>query len=283
MQRGEQRHLAFGYDVGLNSAVAHQIANDKAATAEILKLSGVPCVPHTLFFGPKLGAYLPAAGSWEAMLRLLGEYREGLVVKPNEGTSGEAVFLVKTKPQLELAVAKILSASPSLAVSPYVAIEDEIRVVLVDDRPMIVYGKNRPAVTGNGKQSLLELALAATPVEQRSIILPGLIGDLDVDRADLDAILPQGDRRVLNWRHNLDGGARPALLEQGETRDACVRIAIEAAKAIGLRFGSIDVVRIGGAWQILEVNSGVKMEALGKLHPELVEATYAAALDKVFE
>ena len=33
---------------------------------------------------------------------------------------------------------------------------------------------------------------------------------------------------------------------------------------------------------MLEINSGVMMEALGKLHPELVHAAYDAALDKVF-
>ena len=46
MQRGARRHLAFGYDVGLNSAVAHRIANDKAATAEVLQACGVACVPN---------------------------------------------------------------------------------------------------------------------------------------------------------------------------------------------------------------------------------------------
>jgi glutathione synthase/RimK-type ligase-like ATP-grasp enzyme len=280
MQRGARRQLAFGYDVGLNSATAHQIANDKAATAEILKLFGVPCIPHTLFLGPKLNAYLPASGSWGAMLGLLSEHSRGVVVKPNEGTSGDSVFVVTTKPKLELAVNRIFSAYPSLAISPYVDIDDEIRVVLVDDRPVVVYSKNRPAVVGDGKRSLLELALAAIPVEQRSAVLPGMIGDLD--KADLDAIVPEGRRRVLNWRHNLDSGAQPIILERGEIRDACVRIAIEAAKAIGIRFGSMDVVRVGGSWQILEVNSGVKMEALSKPHPELVYAAYKAALDKVF-
>jgi hypothetical protein len=42
------------------------------------------------------------------------------------------------------------------------------------------------------------------------------------------------------------------------------------------------VVRVGGAWKVLEVNSGVKMEALGRLHPELAHAAYHAALDKLF-
>ena len=57
---------------------------------------------------------------------------------------------------------------------------------------------------------------------------------------------------------------------------------MQAADAIGIRFGSIDVVEVGGALKILEINSGVMMEALGKQHPELVDAAYSAALDKVF-
>ena len=101
--------------------------------------------------------------------------------------------------------------------------------------------------------------------------------------ADLDAILPLGRRRVVNWRHNLDSGAQPILLGQGDTRDACVQIAVKAAKAIEIRFGSIDVVRVDGSWKILEINSGVMMESLSKSHPDLVYTAYNLALDKVFD
>jgi glutathione synthase/RimK-type ligase-like ATP-grasp enzyme len=280
MQRGEQRHLAFAYDVGLNRASAHQIANDKAAAAEVMKFFGVPCIAHTLFLGPKLAAYAPESGSWEAMLRLLDEHPGGLVVKPNEGTSGDCVFLAATKCKLEMAVTRIFSAYPSLVIAPYVDIEEEVRVVLVDDLPVVVYSKMRPSVTGDGARSLLELALAALSPEQRSTVLPGMTAD--IERADLDAIVPKGQRRILNWRHNLDAGARPVLLNESEIRNACIALANRAAKAIGIRFGSIDVVRVNGAWQILEVNAGVKMEALNRSHPELVYAAYEAALDRVF-
>jgi glutathione synthase/RimK-type ligase-like ATP-grasp enzyme len=86
----------------------------------------------------------------------------------------------------------------------------------------------------------------------------------------------------LNWRHNLDSGALPILLAQGDVRDACIAIARRAATATGIRFASIDVVQVDGSWRILEINSGVMMEELGKLHPQLVYAAYSAALDKVF-
>ena len=41
-------------------------------------------------------------------------------------------------------------------------------------------------------------------------------------------------------------------------------------------------IYVGGRWLVLEINSGVMMESLGSLHPELVYAAYQAALDKVF-
>jgi glutathione synthase/RimK-type ligase-like ATP-grasp enzyme len=230
MRRGEMRRFAFGYDIGLNSAIAHRLANDKSATAEALTLESVPCIPHHLFLNPKLGKNIVGSAWRETMLRLLHDNPQGVVVKPNEGTSGRFVFRVMTEAELDHAVGEVFSMSAGLVISPYVAIEEEIRVVLLDDVPLVVYGKQRGS----------------------------------------------------DWRHNLDAGAKPVLLKDGEARTACARLAIDAANAIGITFASIDVVRVGGAWRVLEINSGVMMEALGKLHPELVQATYDAALDRVF-
>ena len=165
------------------------------------------------------------------MLGLLAQHPNGVVAKPNEGTSGRFVFRANSEAELEHAAQEIFASHLSLAISPYVEIEQEVRVILLDDDPLVVYRKER----------------------------------------------------VSDWRHNLDFGARPILLEPGETRDACVAIAIKAARAIGIRFASVDIVSVEGSWKVLEINSGVMMEALGTLHPELVYAAYNAALDKVFE
>ena len=230
MRRGQMRRFAFGYDIGLNSAIAHRLANDKSATAEALTLERVPSVPHHLFLNPKLGRNVVGARWREAMLALLRDNPQGVVVKPNEGTSGRSVFKVTTEAELDHAVGEVFSMSAGLVISPYLAIADEVRVVLLEDVPCVVYRKQRGA----------------------------------------------------DWRHNLDAGAKPALLEDGEARAACVKLAIEAARAIGIIFASIDVIRVDGAWRVLEINSGVMMEALGQLHPELVQATYDAALNRVF-
>jgi glutathione synthase/RimK-type ligase-like ATP-grasp enzyme len=280
MWKGPRRHLIYGYDVGLNSAVAHRIASDKAATAELLGMNGIACVPHAFFPGPALSEYVPPGGTWDAMLGHLAQHPGGIVVKPNEGTSGKLVFKVVDRPALERAVSEIFSLDLNLAISPYLEIKNEVRVILVDDLPVIVYGKSRPSVTGDGVRSILELALAAMPADRLAAVLPRMAGDLD--STTLDTVLVAGQQHALNWRHNLDAGAEPVLLQQGAVRERCVELAIKAAKSIDLRFGSIDVVQVDDGWRVLEINSGVVMEALGKTHPELVYGAYAAALDKVF-
>jgi glutathione synthase/RimK-type ligase-like ATP-grasp enzyme len=230
MERNGQRHFAFGYDIGLNSAIAHRIANDKSASSEVLTFSGISCIPHTMFLSPRLGNHIVPQGSRDDMFGLLRKHPNGLVIKPNEGTSGRSVFRVANAIELDAAVTEIFSSHLSLAISPYVEIADEIRVILLDDVPRVVYRKQRGS----------------------------------------------------DWRHNLEFGAQPVLLEQGDARDACVALAIRAARAIGIRFASVDIVRVGAEWRVLEINSGVMMEMLGKHRPELVHATYGAALDKVF-
>jgi glutathione synthase/RimK-type ligase-like ATP-grasp enzyme len=282
MKRGSQRRFAFGYDLGLNSAVAHRIANDKAATADVLEICGIPCVPHTAFLSPRMYKYITPSGAWTAMLDLLKQNPQGIVVKPNEGTGGISVFKVRTEPELEVAANEIFSSEKSLAISPYLEIEDEVRVILIDDRPIVVLSKNRPSVVGDGKRTVLELAIATIPAGQLSTVLSGLSGD--ISKALLNEVPGAGQHRALNWRHNLGAGAQAVVLDQGEARAAaCIKIAVQAAKSIELRFGSIDIVRIEGRWKILEINSGVMMEALSRSHPELVQAAYDAALDKVFD
>ncbi|UFZ02506.1 RimK-like protein [Bradyrhizobium ontarionense] len=272
------RHLIFGYDLGLNSAVAHRLASDKAAAAELLALSGVPAVPHTFFIAPAFSGR--AEPPWPSMFELLEAHPRGGVVKPNEGTSGRSVTRVATRDELKRAAGAIFDIGVNVAVSPFVEIEDEVRVVQLDEAPLIVYRKQRPSVTGDGEQSLQELALAAVAPVGRERMLARLRAELSV--AELAAVVPADARRLLNWRHNLEAGATPVLLDSGPARDACVALARTAAGAIGIRFASIDVVQVNGSWQVLEINSGMVMEVLGRFHPDLVYAVYRTALDEIF-
>ncbi|MGC2779379.1 MAG: RimK-like protein, partial [Bradyrhizobium sp.] len=189
-----RRHLIFGYDLGLNGAVAHRLACDKAATATLLMASGVPAIPHAFFLAP-----VPTSRTeppWTPMLELLEAHPRGVVVKPNEGTSGRSVTRVATRDELKRAAGAIFDIGANVTISPFVEIEDEVRVVQLDEAPLIVYRKQRPSVTGDGEQSLQELALAAVAAARRERMLARLRAEFSV--AELTALVPAGAQRLLN-------------------------------------------------------------------------------------
>ena len=166
---------------------------------------------------------------------------------------------------------EVFASSLGLVISPYVEIEDEVRVILLDGQPMLVYRKQRPQVVGDGVHTLRELATAAGHDRGLS----------ELGTREVNAVVPKGEQRILNWRHNLDAGAKPVLWRTARS-ERPAQSSRRSRDAIGITFASIDVVRVDGEWRVLEINSGVMMEALAKLHPELVQATYDAALDRVF-
>src|ERR1043165_4350090 len=165
MQSGDKRRFALGYDLGLNSAISHRIASDKAATSDILAMSDIACIAHTQFSNPTLANY--ARGQHEVMRALLRQHPQGVVVKPNEGTSGRLVFKVTNEAELDEAVRKIFASHLSLAISPYVEIAEEVRVVLIDHTPLAVYAKQR------GSDWRHNLDLGARPV----LLPPGATRD----------------------------------------------------------------------------------------------------------
>ncbi len=278
LDRPPRRHLIFGYDLGLNSAVAHRLACDKAASAELLTLCGLPAVPHTFFIAPVFGG--SADPPWTSLFELLEAHPNGLVVKPNEGTSGRSVTRVSHRAQLREAVSNLFAVNTSISISPFLDVQEEVRVVLLDGAPLLVYRKERASVIGDGTYTLQELALATVAPARRQQMLARLQAEFSA--TELAAIVPAGERRLLDWRHNLEAGAKPFLLEDGPARDAVVTLAERAARAIAIRFASVDLVQVNGRWQVLEINSGMMMESFGRFHPDQAYSVYSAALDKIF-
>ena len=221
MQHGSKRHLAFGYDLGLNSAVAHRIANDKAATADVLagqrhRLHPAHAVPQ-----PETERVRPAAGLVGSdACAAAGKSRRHRRQAQRGHQRRLRVQGVEPSPS---------SNSPCTGSFPPVSV---LRFRLMW-RSKTKFAWSCSTIIRwwfTARTALRSRATASArcwswrsrprPPERRSAVLPDLLGDLD--RAALDAILPAGQRRVLNWRHNLDSGAQPVLLEQGELREACV-------------------------------------------------------------
>ncbi|MGV3524883.1 MAG: ATP-grasp domain-containing protein [Candidatus Sericytochromatia bacterium] len=142
----------LGYVFPLNDAAAAALMKDKVALSGLLAEAGLPHVPHRLVLSPELTDYLGHDGNGPLLDALLADWGLPLVVKPNEGTGGKGVTLVQKRSQLEYALQTLFQQHRALALSPYLDISYEYRVIVLDDRVLLGFGKAKAA--GSWKHNL---------------------------------------------------------------------------------------------------------------------------------
>jgi len=268
LQKEERIAYIFGYDFGINNAAAKMICQDKAATSDLLDFHAVPHIEHRIFHGPQLASYVPPQGTWREMLAYFDAHPAGLVCKPNEGTGGNGVFLARSVPQLEAAVYQILARNQSLCLSPFEDFEHEYRVALLCGQVQFIYRKVRPAVSGDGRRSLRELLLADLRETRDFAKQVANMKWLPEMKVNWDRVPGAGESVKINWRHNLGQGSKPELLspEDGPWQ-ACADLALAASHALGVELASVDIAGTSAGLKVLEINSGIMMEALVKTLP----------------
>jgi len=285
LEGGGHRHVIFGYDLGLNRSSALQVANDKAATHQMLSLAGLPSVDHQLFHPPAMAEYIPLPGNWRPMLDYFHRHGGDVVCKPNTGTGGIGVQRVRSEAELEAAAHALFASGRGLCLSPFLAITREVRVVVLGGRGQLAYGKQRPSLTGDGVTplfGLLRAEIARHPGAARLLDQERLLGRL----GDLDRVPALGETVPLGWKHNLAWGNRPDPLDLAAAATRPLLALAEAAAAvIGIDVASIDLVETETGLAVIEINAGLMMESYARVSPAFhaqAVALYTQALDRVF-
>lgn len=263
LDTGRRRHTVFGYDIGLNSATTLRVCNDKAASFDVLASAGVPMIEHRLFLEPIMHRFTGTPGNWRGILQAFDDFSGDVVVKANEGTSGNDVHRVRDTAELERVVHLLLQSCRSIAVSPFIPLASEKRFVLLDGEIQLAYAKDRPTVQGDGVRSVRELAATAMKPETAEGF-----GEWLADQSEdaLNRVPDASETLTVGWRHNLGHGGRADLIDpENQDHVATSRLARAAAHAVGLHFGSVDVAEpIDGDPLIMEVNAGVMLEHYGR-------------------
>lgn len=279
---GRARHV-FGYNFEINSATAELIAGDKSAISDLLANRGTPVVEHKLFLQPSLSGYVAAEGNWAAMRAYAQAHEFSLVVKPNQGTGGTDVSHVHSVVELEEAVHELFKSHRAICLSPYLDIEQEYRVIVLDEACELIYSKQRPQVVGDGRSTVLEL------IEKLEVagVFPQEVaaGAVESLQGNLKHVPDEGQQVVLGWKHNLGEGALPQIIKAGPLHEQLSALTRAAQEAINIRFASIDIVLAGSELLVLEINSGVMMEYFAQNVEngrEMAKAIYAKAVAKMF-
>ncbi len=282
LEKNGNVNYIFGYQFGLNSASSHLICEDKSTASELLSHANIPNVEHFCFMSPMNMKYVEADGNWQGILSLMEKYHT-LVLKDNKGTGGLSVYRVRNRVELENAAQILFQSAHSISVSPYYEILQEYRVIVLDGGAELIYHKERQSLTGDGIHTIRELY---ADYLKRS---DGCIAAIEPEYAE--KVLMKGERYPFNWKHNLGQGANPVFDTEEETVRPLKELAKAAVSCVGVRFASVDIVRIRleegrEELRVLEINSGVMMEYLSHKNEEArkkAKEIYRKAIRKMME
>ena len=147
---------------------------------------------------------------------------------------GNDVYLCKNIYEYSKNLKKIFKNKASASICPFYEIDTEYRVICLDEKCKLIYGK----------------------------------------KSSND-----------NWKHNLSQGATAIEVNDEELKSKLKEIAIKAMHEIGLRFASVDIIKLkSGELLIIEVNSGVTINKYTNFISngrEIAKEIYGEAIEKM--
>lgn len=276
---GKTYHI-MRYQFDLNTANSYNIAGDKFATYEVLKANNVPTIEHKMIFNPETRKGYFENKFIEEAKELLEKNNKKIVIKANESCKGRDVYFCGNEQEIENTVRKLFAEKKdTLSACPYYDIDYEYRAIYLDGEILFVYKKRKAYVVGDGKTTVRELVKKKNTSEVR----------IDVCRkVNLDYIPEVGEEVTVSWKHNLNSGAEPILINDNEENlDKIKEIAIKAGKAINIRFASVDIALTSKKeLLVMEVNGSVCMNAFSESVPngyEIAKDIYKKAIEKMIE
>src|SRR6266516_2524672 len=91
-----------GYTFPLNDAACFKIVRNKNLCSEILTANNIPNVPHKLILSPDiLQKRKNKIGNFKIIEQFISENGFPLLVKKNNSSKGEGVYLLNNEPELE--------------------------------------------------------------------------------------------------------------------------------------------------------------------------------------
>lgn len=266
IDNGEKRMIIPSYRFPNNDAGVSDLCSDKSGLSEFLRAYDVPCIPHQFFWMG--GMDDDSRDEIVKALRELVEKHKGAVIKPNNGTGGSNVFKITDVNSIETTLQHFKGEPRMIAISPLVTIEAEYRAIVCGEEIALTFEKIRPSVVADGKKRFFDYI-------KESGLTPS---------QDLVDYLPQkGEKVELIWKHNLQGGAKPILVENPS--EELVHLVERARQVTGVKFASIDIVKTKGQFFVLEINSGVMMEKFSSendLYYNLAKKVYKKAIEDYF-
>lgn len=280
LEKEGKRKFITGYKFSNNDHALGNVLDDKYATYDVLKYLNMPVCEHKIFYRKNnTNNYANGCNSFEDVQNYFNDNNNKVVVKPNDSTCGNDVYRINTIEELKEKVDKLFINNFSISICPYYDIKTEYRLIVVDGKIEVIYGKVKPQVIGNGKNSIRELL--------KEFNAQYFGNNTELDKSIYDKILKENEIYEYNWKFNLSRGANIQKEIQEEIKLKLLKLANKVIKELDLKFCSIDIVQTeNNEFMILEINSGIMMKNFIKLYPNgksIAKNIYTKAIKNIFK
>ena len=264
-----------------NNATAAALASDKYFANRVLEESGIATLGGNYFFlSSRHRALRPLGHEREDAFDYFRKLNGKAFLKPLTGSRGDFAQPIGDEITLDRYLNEVAPHYDAILMQPVVS-GSEYRIFWLDDEMVYSARKFLPAIEGDGTRRVRDL------LSEHNASLHGrglsAIDSTAISQADLDRILPAGERWEIPGRMNLSAGGRMAFESPGP---AAVMTAQKAVRALGLRAAAVDLFTdIGGdpnKVAIIEVNSNPSIRLLEELQrPELILKIWRHAFSAV--
>lgn len=252
LEKDNKTRFISGYKFDLNWHGLGNVFDDKFATYEVLKNKNIPIIEHKIVFeASNKNDYAVNSNSYDIVVKYFNENKQNIVLKANDSTCGNSVFHITDIKEISNILDTLFQKSFSISLCPFYKIKTEYRLIILNNKCVLAYGKRKPVVIGDGKKTICELLR-----EFNSYFFENKLSDNKYSK-----ILEKDEIYEYSWQFNLSKGAICYPIEDDVLNQRLIEFSKKITACIDLEFCSLDIIEnIKNEFFVMEINSGVMMK-----------------------
>lgn len=234
-KKGKRQFFISRAETPLNNYVSAQIAGKKERTNKILKLNNIP-VPES-----------KKVNNIKELSDIYDKLNHSIVIKPDQGIAGRGITILPSKNELEKAwrYCNNYRNEGNVVVEEFIKGRD-YRILVLGNKAIAVARRVPANILGNGKDTTEALITKKNNKRKKSGMSKITIDEelkrrLKNEGYGLYSVPPTKQIIYLRYNSNMStGGTTEECMK--ETHPYYLKLAVNACKAIGLKFGGVDLI-----------------------------------------
>lgn len=278
LEKDNKTRFISGYKFDLNNHGFGNVMDDKYATYEVLAKKGIPIIEHKILFNKNnKNEYANKSNNYELVEYYFKKHNQSIVLKANNSTCGNEVYYLNDFKEIPIYLDKLFAKNFSISICPFYKIKTEYRLIVLNNECVLMYGKKRPIVVGDGVKTIRQLLR-----EFNTYYFENKLMEEEYAR-----VLEKNEIYEYGWQFNLSKGSIPIKVEDKKLEKKLLEFIKKITNKIYLGFCSVDIIEtMNNELFIMELNSGVMMKNFMQIVPDgyaIAKDVYKKAIEEMFK